>query len=144
MWALIRFLVFQASQLLFLVGQTFVSEPEEANAASLAYLVGKFLKLAWRAGVGRTRGDDFFSDVAELRQKLRATLDHASYVTMCVLSGAMAFSSLMSSIHMSSGRLNPLNIGVRGAALGLLYAGWQFYHSNVTLRFPIIQVRTLF
>ncbi|BBM99809.1 nucleoporin NDC1 [Marchantia polymorpha subsp. ruderalis] len=144
MWALIRFLVFQASQLLFLVGQTFVSEPEEANAASLAYLVGKFLKLAWRAGVGRTRGDDFFSDVAELRQKLRATLDHASYVTMCVLSGAMAFSSLMSSIHMSSGRLNPLNIGVRGAALGLLYAGWQFYHSNVTLRFPIIQRRLFF
>ncbi|KAL3700900.1 hypothetical protein R1sor_018922 [Riccia sorocarpa] len=139
LWALIRFLSFQVSQLLFLAGQTFVSAPEEADTVSLIDIIGQLTKLAWRAGVGRSRGDHFASDVAELRRKIRTFLDYCSFTFACVLSGVLGFCSLLSFTYSPAKRLSALDSGIRGAVLGLLYVGWQFYHARVTLRFPIIQ-----
>ncbi|KAL2650734.1 hypothetical protein R1flu_018862 [Riccia fluitans] len=144
LWALIRFLSFQVSQVLFLTGQTFVSAPEEADSVSLVDLIGQLIRLAWRAGVGRSRGDHFASDVGELRRKIRTFLDYTSFLILCVLSGILAFCSLLSFTHSPARRLSALDCGIRGTALGLLYAGWQIYHMRVTLRFPVIQRQLFF
>ena len=72
-----------------------------------------------------------------LSSKISTTRDHVIFIFLCGISGFLSLVSLASTQIIPP---NVLNIGVRGAALGVVYACLHLYQKKQVLTFPIIQV----
>ncbi|CAM6086430.1 unnamed protein product [Calypogeia fissa] len=143
LWTCLRFVLFQTSQMFFLLGQTFISEPGESEMASMGDLAAEFWKRVWRAALG-VRGEEFMAkDAFEMRMKVRARLDYIVFTILCVFSGFLGFISLLSS-PLSSMGISCLDMGLRGVTLGFVYAALQSYQKKIGLSVPIIQRRFYF
>lgn len=136
-WSSFWFLVFQASQVLFLLGTVFVTTCQEKEAASMLDVVSGVWKLTWNSLVGAS----WEPEAAQyLSSKISTTRDQIIFTFLCAISGFLSLVSLASTQIIPP---NMLNIGVRGAALGLVYACLHRYQKKQVLSFPIIQVTTL-
>lgn len=125
-----RFLLFQASQICFLLGQAFISEPEESDVASFGDVAMELGMRVWRAVAFHEQSTA--SDVSKIRTKVRTKVDYISFAFLCVASGFLAFISLLSSL-LSSVRPNSMDIGLRRVILGLVYATVQSNQKKVNL-----------
>jgi hypothetical protein len=133
-WTLARFISFQASQLLFLVGNFFVTSCQEKEVASLVDLVSG----VWKLGCNLVVGSSWEPGAArQLSLKISATRDQIIFTFLCGISGFLSLMALASTQLEPSGTVD---IGIRGAALGLGYACLHFYQKKGVLSFPIIQV----
>lgn len=129
------FLVFQASQLLFLIGKLFVTTFQEKEAASALDL----LSGVWKIACNMLMGTSWEPEAARhLSSKISTTRDRIIFIFLCTISG------FLSLVALASTQLTPPNVldtGVRGAALGFVYACLQFFQKKEVLSFPLIQVR---
>lgn len=132
-WSSFWFLVFLASQVLFLLGKVFVTTCQEKEAASALDLVSGVWKLTWNSLVGASWEPEA---ARYLSSKISTTRDQIIFTFLCAISGFLSLVSLASTQIVPP---NILNIGVRGAALGLVYACLHFYQKKQVLSFPIIQ-----
>ncbi|CAM6111022.1 unnamed protein product [Calypogeia fissa] len=143
LWTCVRFFLFDTTQMCFLFGQKFISEPEEREMASISDLAYEVRKRVWRAAVGFRGEESTPKEISEMRTKVRARLDHILFATLCAVSGFLGFISLLSS-PLSSVGTSLWDIGLRGVTLGLVYAALQSYQNKLRLSFPIIQRRLYF
>lgn len=134
-WTCLWFLVFQASQLLFLIGKLFVTTFQEKEAASIVDLISGF----WKISCNVVLGADWEPEAARyLSSKIRTTRDRIIFVFLCSISG------LLSLVALAFTQLVPpsiVDIGVRGAALGFVHACLHLFQKKEVLSFPIIQVQ---
>lgn len=133
LWTCFWFLVFQVSQLLFLIGKLFVTTFQEKEAASVLDLISG----VWKMTCNMVVGSSWEPEAARhLSVKIRTTKDRIVFVLVCTISGFLSLLALASTQQ----RLpNLLDIGVRGAALGLVYACLHLFQKKEVLTFPIIQ-----
>ncbi len=139
LWTCLRFLIFQAAQHLFLLGEILVTSPQEKPVVSLKDLVSRILKLTWKAVIGSPLDGDASR---ELYFKINATRDYILFTFLCGLAGFMSLFSLTSATLPMKTLGGWYGMGLRGAVLGVLYALLHSYQKNSVLSFPIIQVRT--
>lgn len=106
--------------------------------ASMGDLANELWKRIWRAAVGSRVEEATVKDISEIRTKVLARLDYIALSILCIVSGFLGFVSLLSSPQFSVGT-SSLNIGLRGATLGFVYATLQSHLKKVSLSVPIIQ-----
>lgn len=134
-WTCLWYLVFQAAQLLFLVGKLFVTSFQEKEAASALDLISGVWKISCNFAVGTSWEPEA---ARHLSSKIRATRDRIIFVFLCTISGFLSLVALASTQRTPP---NMLDIGVRGAALGFVYACLHLFQKKEVLSFPLIQVR---
>lgn len=133
-WTCLWFLVFQAAQLLFLIGKLFVTTFQEKEAASVLDLISGVWKITCNVALGTAWEPEA---ARYLSAKISTTRDRIIFVFLCTISG------FLSLVALASTQLMPPNIGdigVRGAALGLVYACLHLFQKKEVLSFPLIQV----
>lgn len=134
-WTCFRFVIFQVSQYLYLLGKVFVTTPQEKESASgLGFLSGVW-KLTWKTLVGSSLEVD---SAKQLSLKINATRDNVIFLSLCSLSGFLSLFALSST---QLDQPEAYDAGLRGAALGFSYGFSHLYQKKAVLLFPIIQVR---
>ncbi|KAJ7294285.1 hypothetical protein O6H91_Y269100 [Diphasiastrum complanatum] len=136
----IGYILFLTAQLLFIVGETLVLQPESKDSASVGELVVGISTLAWRAALGGTSQGDLAFRIADLVQKMEALRDRVLFIILCIASGCLSLLSLGSPMYSYLGSLGMLDMSLRGAILGLFYGLWYIYQKRYVITFPIIQV----
>ncbi|KAJ7548109.1 hypothetical protein O6H91_08G117700 [Diphasiastrum complanatum] len=140
----IGYILFLTAQLLFIVGETLVLQPESKDSASVGELVVGISTLAWRAALGGTSQGDLAFRIADLVQKMEALRDRVLFIILCIASGCLSLLSLGSPMYSYLGSLGMLDMSLRGAILGLFYGLWYIYQKRYVITFPIIQRRLFF
>lgn len=106
---------------------------QEREVASGLDLVSGVWKLTWNVLVGISWEPE---DARHLSSKISRIRDQIIFTLLCAISG---FFSLVSLASTELSPVSILDIGVRGAWLGFVYACFYLYQKKQILTFPIIQ-----
>ncbi|XP_024521072.1 uncharacterized protein LOC9655136 [Selaginella moellendorffii] len=136
--AAFRFLLFQLAQLVFLLGQRLVVQPEDPNSSSIAdTLLG--MVLLGKAVLGWPLDPDYTYLVV---QRIRVLRNSFVLAIATMVSGFLSLCALTLSVKSKSSFF--IDMGVRGAALGLCYICLYTWGKGHLLKFPIIQRQVYF
>eukprot|EP01018_Ginkgo_biloba_P008262 Gb_11009 [translate_table: standard] len=141
LWGFFRFLLFQIALLMMFFGHSIVTSAEEKPAASVLEMmlgVARFLITAAIGGGGSVRR----GATGSLRRRAQTAGDWILFVFISTFAGFLSLFSVTGGLVYTEW-VNPLNMGLRGSALGFVYGVYHIYKRRWVLSFPIIQ-RPLF